>query len=128
MKCRIGRGGEGEDSEKKRKLKHFFWFAVCSMLGLIALLGFIFLPFFLRKWGKKKQIEIKEADPLFPLETLWYYLDDSDTQHGPVSYARLLELREKGHIQENHYIWHESFSHWKKWTSVFPKENTPIKA
>ncbi len=106
---------------KKRKLNPFFWFAVCFMLGLTALLGFIFLPFFLKKW-KKKSPPVKEPaiSLAFPLESLWYYLEEDDTQNGPMSFLKLQQMMQEGKIQENTYIWNENFSHWKLWKDVFP--------
>ncbi len=120
----VAMGFAGAYIAKKRKLNPFFWFMICSVLGLeglATLIIFIFLPFFLKKW-KKKKIPLKKEilPPPFSLTTIWYYLDEEDKQVGPMSLVRLLELKQEGTIKETHYIWNESFNQWKLWESVFP--------
>ncbi len=123
--CIIAMGCAGAYIAKKRKLNPFLWFAVCSMLGLLAILTLIFLPFFMKKFKKKATLSKKAVStPLFPLETIWYYLDEDEEQIGPMSFARLLEVKKDGIIKESNYIWHETFSHWKQWNSVFSVEKS----
>lgn len=109
---------------KKRKLNPFFWFAICFALGIVGLVGLFFLPYFKKSSRKQPYDSLPKAPkpPLFSPETLWYYLDAAEAQAGPVSFLRLQELKQNGLIQENTYIWTDSFSDWKPWEEVFPQE------
>ena len=125
--CLLATGLAGAYAAKKRKLNPFFWFVICSVLGLVGLTSFILihflLPFSLKTWKKwkKKKIPLKKETlpPPFSLTTIWYYLDEEDKQVGPMSLVRLLEIKQEGIIKETHYIWNESFNQWKLWESVF---------
>jgi hypothetical protein len=120
----IATGFAGAYIAKKRKLNPFFWFSVCFMLGLIGLISFLCLPYFLKK--QKKILPTTPVTipppPAFPLDSIWYYLDQKEETIGPMSFARLLEIKHDGIINENHYIWNEDFDEWRMWGSVFPRD------
>jgi hypothetical protein len=111
---------------KKRKLNPFFWFAICFCLGISALVFLLFLPKIQKILRRKKKEQAPPTPPIedlshsFALNTLWYYLDEEETQKGPVSLCRLQEIRKAGEIKNQTYIWTEEFLQWKKWEEIFP--------
>ncbi|MBX9923416.1 MAG: DUF4339 domain-containing protein [Rhabdochlamydiaceae bacterium] len=114
---------------KKRKLNPFFWFAICFCLGISALVFLFFLPKIQKILKKKKKNTTTEipviisapTPPLpFPIESLWYYLDEKETQKGPVSLRRLQQIWEEREIHNQTYVWTEEFHDWKKWEEIFP--------
>ncbi len=117
--CLIAMGFTGAYVAKKRKLNPVLWFFVCFFFGLIALITLIFLPLFLKK---KPVVPVKAPAPILPFaaETIWYYLDDEDRQNGPMSFLKLQEIKHKGILREDTYIWNETLSHWKQWKDMFP--------
>lgn len=118
----VATGFVGALVAKRRNLNPIFWFAICSMLGHIALLGFIFLPFFLKKSKKKEAARAPQFVISFdyPLESHWYHLDEKDHQNGPFSFLKLQQMMHEGKITEETYIWNDRFTEWKLWKSVFP--------
>lgn len=119
----LATGASGAYMAKKRGLNPFFWFGVCCMFGWIALLGFIFLPYLYKELTKKTpQVGKSSPPPFFPAESIWYYLDEKETQNGPMSFLKLQEIKQQGIVQGNSYIWNETFNNWKQWKDVFPAE------
>lgn len=113
-------GFAGAFIAKKRKLNPFFWFFVCFMLGLVALIGFFLFPYLKKKAKKKESTKVEILPPLFSPETIWYYLDTEEKQIGPMSFCKLQEMNVKGFLNNSTYIWNETFNHWKQWKDVFP--------
>ena len=123
-------GCAGAYIAKKRKLNPLFWFFVCFMLGLTALIGLFFFPYFRRKIKKAPlttapAFEPKQA-PRFSEDTLWYYLDNEEKQVGPFSLKRLEEMKGEGVLNNTTYIWNEAFERWKTWETVFFLDEQPV--
>ena len=47
-------------------------------------------------------------------DRLWYYLDQSHQQMGPVSIIALRELWHRGQLELNSYVWAEGMEQWQK--------------
>lgn len=113
---------------KKRRLNPIFWFAICFCLGISALVFLIFLPKIQKILRRKKKEQVSQPatsiqappPPPFSLQTLWYYLDEQETQKGPVSLCRLQQIWLAGEIHDQTYVWMEELNHWKKWEEIFP--------
>ncbi len=122
-------GCAGAYIAKKRKLNPLFWFFVCFMLGLTALIGLFFFPYLRRKIKKAPTSNPDTLKPkpthYFPANTLWYYLDNEENQLGPFSLKKLEEMKEDGTLNNTTYIWNEAFDQWKMWDTVFFSETQP---
>lgn len=109
-------------ARKKRK-NPLVWFTIGFMFkltGLCFLLLFPIIKNFFRK--KKPPAEIatpKPASPVFPSQTIWYYLDEENKQNGPMSFQKLQEIEKNGIIHFDTYVWNETFNEWKKWKELF---------
>lgn len=94
----------------RNKKNPYIWFFVGFFFGLIGLFFLFFLP------KIKKQQQHPDPGPLFrgPSDKLWFYLDPTHEQVGPVSFKAITEALIKGTISKSTYVWHEDLSEWKR--------------
>ena len=86
------------------------WFAIGFLFGLFGFITLFLLP------PITAQVT---AEPYTPPEPPadpenWYYLDESQERHGPVSRLKLKELLDQKKIDQTTYVWSESFDDWKR--------------
>lgn len=112
------------------------WFFIALLIGFIAPLVLMFLP----SLKKEEQTLIKDQQtPLsnepFPVQSafdqpvnssfpltnlpeeenkLWYYMDQSHQQMGPVSIIALRELWHTARLELSSYVWSQGMVDWKK--------------
>ncbi|MDR2539789.1 MAG: DUF4339 domain-containing protein [Chlamydiales bacterium] len=57
-----------------------------------------------------------ELIPIHPSqrENLWYYLDETGKQFGPINFQTLANTWEDKKIQEEPYVWNKDLKDWKK--------------
>ncbi|MEI6242071.1 MAG: DUF4339 domain-containing protein [Chlamydiota bacterium] len=101
----------------KRGKNPYFWFAMGLVFGIFGLLAlFLFVP-------KKIQppVVVREENPKPSFffqeentEKLWYYVNKSNEQIGPISFGALSKLWEEEKISSSTYLWNEAWASWKK--------------
>lgn len=84
------------------------WFGVGFVFGFFGI-------FFLLSIPKKKDSAIALPPKPFidgPVDRLWYYLDSTRKQIGPMSYPALTLAWKKGDLNEKTLVWHEALPDW----------------
>lgn len=100
---------------KKRGRSQTLWFMV----------GFLFGPFgavaaFLVSPVRRQQMVISREKPSFkPFKSdawikMWYYLDISHKQQGPVEFPDLIKIWKNKELSEKNFIWGEGMNEWKQ--------------
>jgi hypothetical protein len=88
-----------------------FWFFIGLLFGVFGLLFFFNVP------EKKKLPPITKPEPqpyvFGPSDKFWYFLDETQTQIGPMSYTALANHWKQGKIKPATFVWHEELSDWK---------------
>ena len=54
-------------------------------------------------------------------ECLWYYLNKTGQQFGPISFQALINDWENNKIEEESYVWNEDLDDWKRFKEVLQK-------
>lgn len=95
------------------------WFVIGFLFGLFGLLFIFILPRM-----KKRRVQPAPSPapavsaPVLPApaqaDKLWYYLDEENGQHGPMSYGVLKKAFEEKKISSETYVWNEDFIDWKQ--------------
>ena len=95
---------------KRNQKNPYTWFFIGFFFGLIGL----FFLFFLPKMRRPRQLP--NPGPAFrgPSDKLWFYLDPTHKQVGPVSAKAIGEALQKGNLSTDSYVWHEELSDWKR--------------
>lgn len=97
----------------KRGKNPYLWFFLGALLGALGIFAVILLSDF----AKKRKPRKKRAPALVldgPQDKLWFYLDETHQQVGPISYQSVGENLRKGVINPQTFVWHENLSSWKK--------------
>jgi MFS family permease len=94
---------------QKKGYRPPFWFVIGLCFGVFGFLVLCFLP-------KKEMVPI--APPVMPEPPcdmgLWYFLDETHTQHGPVEFSALMELWREKKLTAASYLWQEGMLEWKR--------------
>jgi len=109
------------------------WFIIGVLLGIFAPLILMFFPAVKNEGSKNGIPTMTVSRPDSSLEhlsqpppseddlkrqeeenKLWYYLDESHQQVGPVSIIALRELWNRGQLELNSYVWSEGMAQWEK--------------
>ncbi|MCH9631006.1 MAG: hypothetical protein S4CHLAM37_10180 [Chlamydiia bacterium] len=103
----------------RRNRDFSIWFILGFMFGLLAFVPLLFLP----KLEKKKKEEEKPKEepiitvdltPKLPMrEQLWYFLDEKQTQVGPVSFEGLRKHFLTGSVGTTSYVWNAMMKDWE---------------
>jgi hypothetical protein len=109
-----------------RKGRSFIgWFVLGFVVTIFAPLILYYLPS-LKKDDEAKifistptQVPDSASSPVIPdwkleEDKLWYYLDRSHEQVGPVSIIALRDLWARGLLELNSYVWSEGMDQWQK--------------
>ena len=120
---------------KKQQRNPLLWFCIGLLLGIFGLILLLVLPLIQRlqkKSAAKKEPraqEIIDIAPLTPLSrildplfanTLWYYMDQTSAQKGPMSFTALENDWKEGKLLTTSYIWNEKLADWKLFSELFP--------
>lgn len=64
--------------------------------------------------------------PIHPshLQNLWYYINETGQQFGPINFSSLTKAWEENRLQEDLYVWNEGLDDWKRFKEVI-KVTTP---
>lgn len=98
------------------------WFVIGILLGFFAPLILFFVPSLRPEdQGEKTTIANGNSTRLIPppppqkpdQDKLWYYLDQSHHQYGPVSTVALKELWDTGRLELTTYVWSEGMEKWE---------------
>jgi len=96
---------------QRRGRNPIFWFFMGLIFGVFGLLFFFNIP------AKKKLPPISKPQPqpyvFGPSDKFWYFLDDTHTQIGPMSYIALSNQWRQGKIKPATFVWHEDLPDWK---------------
>ncbi|QZA59106.1 DUF4339 domain-containing protein [Candidatus Rhabdochlamydia porcellionis] len=87
---------------------------------------FCALAFIAVLFRRKKNLKIPDPVhkpaliPIHPLqrENLWYYLDETGQQFGPINFQALANAWEDEKIKEESYVWNEDLGDWKKFKEI----------
>jgi len=113
--CGILFGLLGAHFAKKRGRPPLKWFWIVFFLGIFGFMALLFLP----KERQKRRLVNQPLKPVFPKRSeawlkMWYYLDPSHTQQGPLEFPDFIKkVKEKG-VTETSYIWGEGMQEWKR--------------
>lgn len=106
----------------RQKKSPYIWFFVGFCLGFLGLC-------FLMLLKPKKVIRKEKTIPVLqgPSDKLWFYLDPTHQQVGPISYGAIAKAFTQGIISQNTYIWHEDLTEWKTLKEFLPTTlSTPL--
>ena len=95
----------------------------------IAGMLFCALAFIMVLFQRKKNLKMPEPvdkSQLIPIhlshrECLWYYLNKTGQQFGPISFQALINDWENNKIEEESYVWNEDLDDWKRFKEVLQK-------
>ncbi len=126
---------------KKQQRNPILWFCMGLLLGVFGLILLLLLPLIKRlqkKSAEKKPPQPPVAldlppvsplssilDPLFS-NTLWYYMDQTSSQKGPMSFTALENEWKDGKLLTSSYIWNEKLADWKLFSELFPTAEKEI--
>lgn len=113
---------------KARGRNPYGWFLIGLFLGLIGLCLVFILP------KRNLQPQKEEEKGSITVEILpevsedqknkfWYYLDETNLQHGPMSFNALVRAWREGKVHSNTHVWNETLDNWKPF-SEFLKKST----
>ena len=97
----------------RRKKNPYKWFLIGFFFGIFGLFAVLFMS------PKKKALPLKMVVPPMvpmiqgPSDKLWYYLDPTHQQHGPMSHNGLTSALREGKISLSTYVWNEEWTEWK---------------
>ncbi len=108
------------------------WFILGFVFGLIGLAVLFVLPSLKKKKHPQALQQTPPASPAAPLikkpaievldathaNKLWYYLDESHQQYGPMSINALSQAWEAGKVKPHTYVWNEHLTDWKSFDQV----------
>lgn len=121
--CWIVMGGLCAYWAKQRGRTPLLWFFAGLFLGIIGVLLLFILP--IRKEFMRPQEKKQTVLPPGPLDedsektfVLWYFMDEQESQQGPMSEKAFLEAKQKGQIQPLSYVWNTSMEGWKRLEEV----------
>lgn len=110
---------------KRRGRNPRAWFLLGFLFGLIGLVILWLLP------PIRPKLRIPQPSstpgPTTPLleirdpthtDKLWYYLDDTHTQQGPMSIHALSQAWKEGKVKTKTYVWNENLTNWESLDQV----------
>ncbi|MCB1082355.1 MAG: DUF4339 domain-containing protein [Chlamydiia bacterium] len=114
---------------EKRGRNPNVWFLLGATLGLLGILLLFIFPEKKRVMAPAANLPAQNLKPLSaytpqeevakaPPEPLWYYLDQTDAQHGPMSFNALKEAWSEQKISPSTYLWNETMNGWEKLSSL----------
>ncbi|MBS3903390.1 MAG: DUF4339 domain-containing protein [Anaplasmataceae bacterium] len=86
----------------------YIWFALGCFFGLFGILAVVLV----KPIRKKEPIAQPLVQPTLP-NYMWYYLDNSSKQFGPLSTYGLQSALREGKVSLASYVWNESMQEWK---------------
>ncbi len=100
----------------KKKKNPYLWFLIGSFFGILGLFAIFLLPQTSKSQKKSPTTDIKSPQNLMPgpVDKVWFYLDPTHKQIGPISYQAINKALDIGEISPTTYVWHENLSSWKK--------------
>jgi len=87
------------------------WFFIGALFGIFGLAILFVIPRMKKEASQSKTIPLPEING--PADKLWYYLDPSQEQQGPMSHHALTSALRQGKISLSTYVWHEDLGDWK---------------
>ncbi len=97
---------------KRRGRNPTTWFFIGLFLGILGVLLAAFLPkrVVIRKRRRVAPPPPQQSDAWLKM---WYYLDSSHQQVGPLEFPVLIELRKQEQVSEKSLVWGEGMKEWK---------------
>lgn len=88
------------------------WFFLGFLFGILALLALFLLP----KREEKSSLPPR-VEPIAPSSTpysscLWYYIDEANSQNGPMSFEAFKKAYQSFKLKKDYYVWSELFPDW----------------
>ncbi len=120
---------------KQRGRNPYAWLAIGILFGVFGLIALFVLPplngkaVIKKKGNQEPQAPLSEVKPKLEtvdpthLSKLWYYLDNSNQQFGPMSLDALSKAWHEGTVNQTTYVWNDLMENWKRLEEVL---NAPI--
>ena len=94
----------------KRGRNPYAWFFIGVFFGLLGMIAIFFAP---SQKNPKPVPQTSEPTLVGPTDRLWYYLDETHQQIGPMSFDALNKSWKLGKVPPSSYLWNESLPDWK---------------
>ncbi len=99
-----------------RKWNPYLWFFIGFVFGIIGLFALFLAP---KKRRSRRRKQVAQPALQGPSDKLWFYLDPTHQQVGPISYNAITKALHQGQISKTTYVWHENLSEWKKLNELY---------
>lgn len=97
---------------KRRGRNPLAWFFLGLFLGVLGILLVVILPNRLHQPRTPPPLpRLQRSDAWLKM---WYYLDPSHVQQGPLEFPDFAKLRRENHLSESSLIWGEGMKEWKQ--------------
>lgn len=108
----------------RRGKNPILWFLIGMLFGFFG----VFALFFATTSKKQETPTLKAIEPepylVGPSNKLWYYLDTSHTQVGPISYNGITSAWKEGKVAPTTFVWHEDLIDWKPLKDLIASKNS----
>lgn len=114
-------GGISAHIARRKGRNPYLWFAIGCFFGLFGILAIIFM----KPVSRVRAFIPQPQAPRLP-HYLWYYLDESSKQQGPISSTALESALREGKIALSTYVWREEMDQWERFDKVCQDLGVPI--
>lgn len=100
----------------RRGKNPYLWFFLGMFFGIFGVLFLFFAPRPKAKKEAQNDPNTIDVTPIFSSEhqdKLWYYIDERNTRHGPMSFQALSKAWGEGKILPTTNVWNEGLSGWR---------------
>ncbi len=101
-------GGISAHIARKKGRNPYLWFSIGCFFGLFGILAIIFM----KPVSRVRVLIPQFQTPKLP-HFMWYYLDETSNQYGPISSTALESALREGKINFSTYVWREEMSQWE---------------
>ncbi len=113
--CWLFLGALGAHFAKKRGRFPLAWFGIGLTMGIFGLAMLFLLPKIEKKPARSLTPKVlpppKRSDSWLKM---WYYLDPTHVQQGPLEFPDLIKTWKEKHICDTTYIWGEGMAEWQR--------------
>lgn len=100
---------------RRKGRDQILWFIIGLFIGAIGVIALLLLPAVRKPVPMPSiPISIRRPQKSDAWLKLWYYIDPTHEQHGPIEFPDLAKLRKEKRISEKSLIWGEGMQEWKK--------------
>ncbi|MCH9703445.1 MAG: DUF4339 domain-containing protein [Chlamydiae bacterium] len=108
---------------KKRGKRPLVWFLMGFLFGIFGLILLYIVPTFSTQEKRAAYKPLKPVERSDAWIHMWYYMDGSHEQAGPLEFPEFIEKVKSNAVQRDSLVWSEGMKDWKK-LSDLPEEVT----